>query len=141
MTISQDFQETLDQVETAINQFITGDATAYKAYWSPTANVSIFGAWGAYEQGWEQVGPRLDWAAARFQGGTLTYERLAQGCSGDMGYSIWLEKNMARLAGQEEASLFVLRVTHLYRREEGQWRVIHRHADPIIDKIEAVKIL
>jgi ketosteroid isomerase-like protein len=141
MSTSQDFQQAIDQLEAATGQFITGDATAYKACWSQTENVTIFGAWGAYEQGWGQVGPRLDWAAARFQGGMLTCERLAQGWSGDTGYNIWLEKDMARLVEQEEASSFVLRVTHLYRREEGQWKVIHRHADAIIDKTEASAIL
>jgi ketosteroid isomerase-like protein len=141
MASSQDFQQALDQLEAAIGQFVTGDATAYKACWSPSEDVTIFGAWGAYEQGWEQVGPRLDWAAARFQGGTLVCERLDHGCSGDTGYSVWLEKDLARLIGQEEACPFVLRVTHLYRREDGQWKVIHRHADAIIDKITASAIL
>jgi ketosteroid isomerase-like protein len=141
MSTGENFQQTLDQLEAAIRQFVLGDATPYKACWSQQEDVSIFGAWGAYEQGWSQVGPRLDWAAARFQGGTLVCERLAQGWSGDTGYSIWLEKDMARLLGQEEASPFVLRVTHLYRREEGQWKVIHRHADAIIDKTAASAIL
>jgi len=46
-----------------------------KALWSHAADVTIFGGWGAYEQGWEQVGPRLDWAAARFRGGTAPSNR------------------------------------------------------------------
>jgi hypothetical protein len=96
---------------------------------------------GAYERGWEQVGSRLDWAAARFRGGTLTYERLAQGMSGDLAYTVWLEKNVARVVGQGERGPVVLRVTHLYRREEGSWKVIHRHANAIIEKIEATAVL
>lgn len=141
MSVPEDFQRTLDQLEVAISQFIINNPTPYKQCWSQADDVTIFGAWGAYEKGWEQVGPRLDWASARFGGGTLTYERLTQGCSGDAGYSIWLEKYASRLAGQEEVQHFVLRVTHLYRQEEGAWKIIHRHADPIIDKIEAHTIM
>ena len=141
MSATDDFQHTLDQMEAALSQFVMGNPIPYKAYWSQADDVTIFGGWGAYERGWEQVGSRLDWAAARFRGGILTYERLAQGMSGDLAYTVWLEKNVARVVGQEERGPVVLRVTHLYRREEGSWKVIHRHADAIIEKIEATAVL
>ncbi len=134
-------EQTCNQVQAAIVQFIQGEPDEYKACWSQSEDVTIMGAWGAYERGWQEVGPRLDWAAARFAGGRVSFELVALGESGDGAYSIWLEKNMSRLVGQQEAQPFVLRVTHLYRREAGRWKVIHRHADPIIDKIEAVTIL
>jgi ketosteroid isomerase-like protein len=141
MSIPDDFQQFVDQVKAAISQFITGNAASFKACWSHADDVTICGGWGAYEQGWEQVGPRLDWAAARFLGGTLTYEWLAQGMSGDLAYTIWLEKNVVRVVGQGDRGPVVLRVTHLYRREEGSWKIIHRHADAIIEKIEATAVL
>jgi hypothetical protein len=37
----------------------------------------------------------------------------------------------ARVGDREEVSPFELRVTTLFRREAGDWKVIHRHADPI----------
>ena len=128
-------------MEAVLNQFITGNPRPYKACWSQADDVTILGGWGAYERGWEQVGPRLDWAAARYRGGTLTCERLTQGMSGEVAYTVWLEKQVARLVGQDENRPIVLRVTHLYRREEGNWKVIHRHTDAILDKLEAAAIL
>ena len=141
MSALDDFRPTLDQVEAALRQFVLGDATAIQACWSHADDVTILGGWGAYERGWEQVGPRLEWAAARYRGGTLTCEPLAQGVSGDLAYTIWLEKQMARLAGQDEDHPIILRVTHLYRREEGSWKVIHRHADAIVNTVEATAVL
>lgn len=141
MPAPDDFQHTLDQVEAALRQFVLGDAAAYQACWSQADDITILGGWGAYERGWEQVGFRLEWAAARYRGGTLTCERLAQGVSGELAYTVWLEKQMARLIGQDEDRPIVLRVTHLYRREEGSWKVIHRHADAILDKTEATAVL
>src|SRR6266704_368512 len=87
----------VDQVKASLSQFVTGDVT-------------IFGGWGAYEQGWEQVGPRLDWAAERFRGGAVACELLAQGIGGDLAYTAWLERGQVRVAGRDELSPMILRV-------------------------------
>ncbi len=47
-----------------IERFVNGDAGPYKQLWSHTDDVTIFGGWGAYEQGWDAVSRRLDWAAS-----------------------------------------------------------------------------
>lgn len=36
------------------------------------------------------------------------------------------------LGGRTEPELFALRVTSIYRREDEQWRIVLRHADPIL---------
>jgi hypothetical protein len=141
MSIPDDFQQFVDQVKAAISQFVTGNAASFKACWSHADDVTIFGGWGAYEQGWEQVGPRLDWAAERFRGGTVACELLTQGVGGDLAYTVWLERGQVRVVGRDELSPMVLRVTHLYRREEGNWQVLHRHADAISEKTEAAAVL
>ena len=41
-----------------------------------------------------------------------------------------------KAAGSEEKRPFALRVTQLYRREEGEWKIIHRHADPMTQPTE-----
>ena len=84
MSRTDDLHETVEPVETAVSHFITGDPAPYKACWSRADDVTIMGGWGAYEKSWEQVGPRLDWAAGRFRGGQTTYEALAMGLSGDL---------------------------------------------------------
>jgi ketosteroid isomerase-like protein len=141
MSITDDFSQTVKQLEAAGPHFYTGDAEPFKALWSQTDDVTIFGGWGAYEQGWEQVGPRLDWAAARFRGGQGTIEPLTMGMSGDLAYQVFIERAEVRIAGRDELSPMALRVTHIYRHEEGTWKIIHRHADAITDKTEASAVL
>jgi hypothetical protein len=51
-------------------------------------HVTMCGGFGAYEKGWEQVGSRLDWAAAAFREGHSTIEMLAMGVSGDLAYAV-----------------------------------------------------
>jgi ketosteroid isomerase-like protein len=62
-------------------------------------------------------------------------------CSGDLGYSVSLERGHAHLTAEEAAAPMVLRVTHVYRRVDGVWRVVHRHADPLTAKIAVDAVL
>jgi hypothetical protein len=56
---------------------------------------------------------------------------------GKLAHTVWLEKDDVRVAGQEELSPLTVRVTHLYSREEGSWKLIHLHGDAIVDLTEA----
>ena len=136
-----DFRQAVDAVYTTFSAFGSGDAAPLAALWSQRDDVTIFGGFGAYERGWVDVAPRLAWAARRFAGSQTTYEPLAAGRSGDLGYAVGLERSEVRLLGQEDTRPSVLRVTHLFRREEGAWRIIHRHADPIAVKTSPEAIL
>jgi ketosteroid isomerase-like protein len=141
MSAADDFQQTLQQVRAADQHFYAGDATPIKAWWSHADDVTILGGLGAYEKGWEQVSPRLDWAATHLRGGNLTIEPLAMGVSGDLAYTIDIERSQVRVAGRDELSPTALRVTYIFRREEGSWKIVHRHADAIMEKIEATELL
>ena len=60
---------------------------------------------------------------------------------GELAYSVWLEKDQVRVAGQAELSPLTVQVAHLYRLEEGSWKLIHRHGDAIVEKTEATAVL
>ena len=139
MPVQDDFQLTVTQVQSALQRACMGDPEPFKALYSHADDVTIMGAWGAYEHGWAQVGPRLDWAVTRFLEGHISFHPIAIGDSESLGYTIWIEKGAARLLGSDGIRPFALRVTHLYRRENGAWKIILRHADPMTDKIEAPK--
>lgn len=144
MAEDEAFRQAVDTVYTTFSAFGSGDASPLAALWSQGDDVTIFGGFGAYERGWTEVAPRLAWAARRFagsQGGQTTYEPLAAGSSGDLGYAVGLERSEVRLLGQDDTLPSVLRVTHLFRREDGVWRIIHRHADPIAVKTSPEAIL
>lgn len=133
---SGDFKAFLAQFETATTRFLNGDRTQWKQIASHRDDVTIMGAWGAYEKGWGEVGARYDWAAERFvdSGARMDVEYLASGESGDLAYTIAIERSTVRVIGEEKPASMALRVTHLFRKEEGVWRLIHRHADPIMGK-------
>jgi ketosteroid isomerase-like protein len=114
-----DLRQVLPGLEQAIGRFMMGDAERYKAVWSRAADVTIMGGRGAYEVGWDEVGPRLDWIVRAYKEGHVQFEYLGVGSSGDLGYTIAIERSDVLFEGQAAPAHMELRVTHLFRRESG----------------------
>jgi ketosteroid isomerase-like protein len=129
--------------EAATRAFMDGDATLWKQHVSRRDDVLIMGAWGDHEQGWPAVSARYDWACARFRksGATLEVEYLVAVRSGDLASTTAIERAFVLLAGQEQLAAMALRVTHLFRREEDGWKLVLRHADPLVSKTATEAVL
>jgi ketosteroid isomerase-like protein len=105
----------------------SGDTAPRKALWSHREPVTLFGA-EFTRSGWAELEPIFDHLATTFVGGgrDTRYEVLSADCSGDLGYVVAIERSQVG-----DRPMYELRVTTLFRREDGAWRVIHRHADPL----------
>jgi ketosteroid isomerase-like protein len=133
----------LPRFEEGTNRFINGDNTLWKQNASRRDDVTIMGGWGAYEKGWAEVGPRYDWAAARFResGAKVKVEYISSAVSGDLAYTVAIERSEALVTGQDKPAPMALRVTHVFRKEDGAWKLVHRHADPLTNKTAPSTVL
>ena len=126
------------QWEEAQTRFINGDPTLWKRNASHRDDATILGAFGGSgERGWDAVGTRYDWASSQYKrgGATLKVEYLAVVVSGDLGYTVAIERQEgARVGDRQDPSRRALRATQVFRREDGAWKLLHRHADPLIEK-------
>jgi hypothetical protein len=78
--------------------------------------------------GWDALSTKFRTVASWFSDSTkYDFEVVAAGASGDLAYTVGYEHNDAKADGQPQT--FSLRVTHVYRCEAGQWRIVRRHAD------------
>ena len=126
----------LPDLHAAETAFHNGDAGPRIAIWSRNDPVTLFGAL-LTRQGWAEVGPAFEWLASRFsRGESFEYEVIAAGASGDLGYIVGLEHTTAAV-GDAAPKAYTLRVTTLFRREDGAWKVVHRHGDAIPDDVSA----
>ena len=106
-----------------------GDPAPRRALWSRKEPVSVLGAW-RNAQGQGELDELFTSLAGSFSDCTsYGFESLAYDVMGDMAYTAGLEHTSARVDGQPRS--YTLRATQVYRREDGQWRVAHRHADAV----------
>ncbi|MCW0214282.1 MAG: nuclear transport factor 2 family protein [Pseudonocardia sp.] len=108
-----------------------GDAAPRRQTWSQREPVTVFGASGVpVRRGWDEVSTLFEDLAGRFSGvQAYELELVAAGASGDLAYTAGLEHKTAVIDG--ETVTYTLRVTHVYRREDGVWRTVHRHGDHV----------
>ena len=117
------------KLEAAEHEFVQGRPAAFKALWSHSDDVSICGAFGGVESGWNKVASRLDWASSQFSHGTRSREEIRSAVGADFAYLVQTEQIRFRVPGRTEESTLDLRVTMVFRREAAGWRIVHRQAD------------
>ncbi len=112
-----------------------GDVEPRLKMWSTKDPVTLFGGWGPCKSGTEEVTRVFRWVASRFSNCTAyDLEIIAAGASGDLAYTVGYERCTRSVDGAPLSSS-LLRVTHIYRREKGEWKIVHRHGDfPPVDQ-------
>jgi ketosteroid isomerase-like protein len=125
---NDDLASAIERVAAGLSAMAGGDPEPYKQCWADAPDVTLFGAWGPIEQGREALAATFDWVGSRFRGGELkpTYETID--VSGDLAVTVGFERGEVSVDGAP-AQPMTIRVTHVYRRSGGQWRLVHRHAD------------
>ncbi|MGE9007543.1 YybH family protein [Leptospira interrogans] len=114
----------------AMARVANGDVSAIKALYSHTSEATSFYGWGGYEKGWEAVSRRWDWAGARFKGGTVRHENISKVVTPAMFYVTDIETfENQRVADVEGITSWSNRVTHIFCRDAGEWRLVHRHGN------------
>ncbi len=115
----------------ALLRLMNGDSGPLKEVLSHREDATAFLGWGGYERGWAELEARWEWARSQFAGGrSVTPETIAIDVSGDLAYTVELEHTSVSVDGVP-VEPYTLRVTQVYRREGGEWKVVHRHGDQL----------
>jgi len=113
-------------------EFIKGNATPYKEHFSHTEDISLANPFGPPVRGWDEAARTVERAASRYRDGEVVdFENVAKYVTPELAYIVEVERYRAKIGGREEITPVSLRVTSVFRPEEGEWKIVHRHADPI----------
>jgi ketosteroid isomerase-like protein len=123
-------QSAVARLHAAMAKVANGDVSDIKRLYSHTADATSFYGWGGYERGEEAVSKRWDWAGQQFKGGTVRHENITTVITPEMFYVTDIETfENQHVAGVDGGTGWSNRVTHIFHREQGEWRLIHRHAN------------
>lgn len=129
-SIDPSVREAVARLHAAMAKVANGDVGAIKALYTHTDDATSFYGWGGYEKGWADVSRRWDWAAQQFRGGTVSYRSVSLVVTADMFLATDIETyENQRMAGVDGLTGWTNRVTHVFRRENGDWRLVHRHGN------------
>ncbi len=118
----------------AVDAFVNGDAELEKRLFSHCDDVTLANPFGPAARGWNAVERALDHAASLIgDAEPVRFERIADYATPDLAFILEIERTRMRIGGANDTARVSLRVTTIFRPEDGAWKVIHRHADPITD--------
>lgn len=120
----------LHHTETALH---SGDPKPRFEMWSHSNPVTVYGA-AMNAHGWDEVSGVFEHIASRFSDcKSCEWEVVAAGVSDDLAYIAAIERTTCSVGGSPP-SPYALRSPTVFRRENGEWKVAHRHADPIDER-------
>jgi ketosteroid isomerase-like protein len=130
MSEVEDFLEaTLPRLVEAEEALHNGDVEPRLAMWSRNDPVTLLGAAGMSNSGWDECSRTFKWLASVFSNcQEYRCELIAAGASGDLAYTVGLEHSVVSRNGAPPEPN-TLRVTQVYRREVGEWKVVHRQGN------------
>jgi ketosteroid isomerase-like protein len=125
----------LGEYHRAGRELTNGNPEVYKELYSRRDDVTVANPFGPPVRGWSDVSATLDRAAQNYRDGEIVgFENVSTVIAPDLAYTLEIESYRARVGGADDLAPVSLRVTTLFRREDGVWKVVHRHADPITAK-------
>jgi ketosteroid isomerase-like protein len=127
------FGEFMERREQAAKAFVRGEAAPLEAMVAQADPATFFGPLGGHQAGAALIARTYARDAARFRGGETLFEVLHHAASGDLGYWVGIQRAKAGMDEVGPERTFDLRVTEIFRRENGGWKMIHRHADALAE--------
>ena len=133
-----ELHDTIEAFREALRAYVKGDGEPALSFFSTRDDVTLANPLGPPLRGPAAVRTGAIEGAAGFREGgpvqfaevSSRFEEVSRYASSDLGYVVQLERHEGRLVSGAE-TVIALRVTLIFRREEGRWRIVHRHADPI----------
>lgn len=133
----ESFKQFMKQREDAARAYVNGNPALVASIATHVSPATFFGPRGDFRQGADEVLLTFNQDAAMFGNGNDTnFEILDMAASDSIAYWVGFQRATVQMHGSKEMIKMNLRVTEIFRRENNEWKLIHRHADPLVSKSE-----
>ena len=127
-----DLESAIEQSHFALSAIVKGNVEPFLLLYSEREDVTVGNPFGPFARGRQKVAETAAGAASRYRDGEIVgFESVARYGTNDLACVVEVERFQAKVGGSDELATIALRVTSIFRNEDGTWKLVHRHADPI----------
>ena len=132
MTAVDDLDQVIEHFDLAQGEVVKGNPEPALKLFSHQEYVTLNNPLSPPAHGWEEVAATAERAASQFRDGEMVgFEIIEKQVTPEFAYVVRVERAKAKVGGSEDIVPIALRVTMIFRPEDGEWKIVHRHADPI----------
>ena len=132
MSAVEDVDQLIERFNLAQGEVVRGNAEPANKLFSYREDVTLANPLGPPAHGWDAVAAAGEHAASQLRDGEIVgFETIEKYVTDELAYIVRVERARAKVGGSEDITPITLRVTMIFRPEEGEWKIVHRHADPI----------
>jgi ketosteroid isomerase-like protein len=132
MTSAESFDQAIEANHHALDQIASGDPSGFFELYSDSEEATLANPFGPPARGRAQIEEAVQRAASNYrEGRVVEFVSFAKVETDEFGYTLDIERFEAKVGGSDEVTPVALRVTCIFRAEDGMWKLVHRHADPI----------
>ena len=132
MVIVDDLDQVIERSHLALGEIVNGNPEPLKEMYSHRQDVSLANPFGPPVRGWDEAARTMERAASNYRDGEIIgFENVAKFVTSELAYIVEVERYRTKVGGSEDVTRVTLRVTSILRPEDGTWKIVHRHADPI----------
>lgn len=132
MKSSEALDRAIEQAHVALREIVNGNSEGYTRLFSEQEDVSLGNPFGPFVQGRQKVVETVANAATRYRDGEVVgFDLIAKHVTDDLACVVEVERFRAKVGGSADLTTIGIRTTQLFRPEEGAWKLVHRHSDPI----------
>jgi ketosteroid isomerase-like protein len=142
LTTPEDFDEAIEASHRALDEITRGDPNPFFELYSDGEDATLANPFGPPARGRAQI-EEAGWrGASNYRDGrAIEFESFAKVVTADLAYTLEIERFQAKVGGSDEVTPIALRVTSIFRPEDGSWKLVHRHADPITALMPAESVI
>jgi ketosteroid isomerase-like protein len=132
MAHPEPFDAAIEASHHALDEITRGNPNPFFELYSDREDATLANPYGPPARGRREIERAAQRAASNYRDGkAIEFENFATFVTADLGYMLEIERFQAKVAGGEDVIPVALRVTSIFRLEDGAWKLLHRHADPI----------
>ena len=127
MSTEDEVRKASEQFYAALNRLFNGNADSMEGIWSHDSSITVLQPIGGRTVGWEDIRQAYQDVAQIAESGHVKLDDQIIQILGDAAYEVGVERGQATFAGNKVTLDY--RVTNIYRREAGGWKIVHHHTD------------